>query len=689
MIDYTSHDYESLKNRITELYKDKPGLGEGYEGSTGQTLIQLLADITDGLHYKLERRSQENYIATARLESSVWAAVSSFGYRPRRKVSASGKLLLRLLDEDGMAIPALGNIHIPYGKPITFNGVNFTPVQDYVIREGETEIELTIIQGDLESTAYNFDAPPFSDDGYFEVPDFRDIEEFSIKISTDQGEFYDVFDAPDGLRIRAISFATRNQAVYDIRYTKEKMRVIFGDDTFGQAPRGTMNVSWIRSLGSSVNVIGLNRQFEFESDTLTDDQIVTPQNQYEYEMFNITPINGGNDEESIQEIARSVPEYIRTNDRAVTNLDYEFWALRSGIGGILDMKAYGEAEINRLIFAMNNVYLSYVTPSRDPLNIEQLENLRDYMRKVKVNTTHLVIKPADVLFVGVNIKFRRDRSLPISNTQLYNELRNRTYEYFNVERDSIGKGFQHSEFIEYLQNLEIVFNGLRYMMTDFVKVSVDGVLPITIPSPVYDGVLTLSESYSVTPNDLWTVGIDGQNYTIVIQNGDSIATIVDRMKTKLFNETGLMFASPQTNQIRITHPANEGSYTITTGNGDLSEYTSFNQDIVIPRPTNTPSTGENLLLSGSVKVIDINGNEVLVDDGSGSVTNGSVASSVDYTKSRIQVPSLPGGDYFITFQQNPWQNFDVTKEAYIDIMPIFTEGDNPDNFFFSSIELLD
>lgn len=685
-IDYTNYDYQSLKNRITELYKDKPGLGQGYEGSTGQTLIQLLADVTDSLHYKLERRSQEVYTATARLESSVWAAVASYGYRPRRAVSASGRLLLELLDEDGNPYPSEGNIEIPYGKKIFFDGVTFTPVEDYVIREGESSIEIDVIQGEVETQEFVFGE---DDTPQIEVKDFKDIEEYSINISTNQGKWVDVMEPENGVRLRAINFADETMPVYDIRYTANKMRIIFGDNTFGMKPTGKMNVSWLRSKGAEVNVVRTGREFEFEDDVLFDDVMVTPANEYEYRLTNISPVRGGSSHESIPEIRRNFPDYIRSNDRAVTNLDYEFWAMKSGIGGILDVKAYGEAETNNLVFSMNNVYLSYVTSDRQRINIEQEKFLREYVDQVKVNTTHLVIRPAMRLSLGVNVDFKRHPSLPISNSQLYNELRARIYDYFRICRGSIGRGFQHSEFVEYLQNLTILFNGITYQMTDFVRVSVDGVFPFSIPSPMYDGILTLDTDYPINNGDVWSVKLDGTVYSVTVQSGDTIGIIVNRMRQVLFENSNLMFATPDSNQIRITHPDTEGTYDIEIVESDLSSFTTFSQEFNVPRANNRPRVNEELLLRGSAKIIDSDGNVLLEDNGEGSFEGIAPSSGIDYTKCRFQYPGLTDGNYFFLFQQNEWQNFNVTNESYIDIMPIFKEGDDPNDFFLSSINILE
>src|SRR5690554_1170896 len=140
-IDYTETDYSEILDRITELYRDKEGFTDVYESSTSQTLIQLLADTTDHLMYMLERRAQESFIDTARLESSIRSRASELGYRARRKISSTGTVLLRLVDNDGNNINALGDIIIPAGTALTGSGENFVTTSDVSIPTGSSRSE--------------------------------------------------------------------------------------------------------------------------------------------------------------------------------------------------------------------------------------------------------------------------------------------------------------------------------------------------------------------------------------------------------------------------------------------------------------------------------------------------------------------------------------------------------------------
>lgn len=689
--DYTNYDYASLVEAMTEKLKNKPGWGDGYESSMGQTLIQMMADVTDGLHYMLERRSAEVHTATARLASSIRAAVSSVGYRPRRKVSATGTLRLTLVDADGNPVNAEGNIDLPYGKVITFENTNFIVNQDYTIPAGTSTIDIDVKEGTLNSLTINFDEAPYNETHYVEFADYVDIEEYSLQVVGDEHTFSDVYDDVDGLRVRALSFASPTMPVYDIKFVKAGMRIVFGDGIFGMKPTGNVYFSWVESTGDDVSVLSQGLAFSFEESVLQDDIQVTPRNEYNYTLTNITPIRGGRDEETIDEMRDNVTAYVRTSDNAVTNFDYAFWAKRSGIGDIADIKAYGEHETNLLIFTMNNVYLTYATEDRLDLTPDQIQALRDYLDRIKVDTTHLVFRPVKPIYLGLAIDFRPHPSLPITTAQLNRVLTDRVDEYFKIKDGSIGKEFQHSEFVEYLQNLKFEFNKITYPMTDFVKVAVTGMVPIEIPQATYDVTIELSNDYVVTPNEVWNITIDGTTYTVVTTSTDSVDTLVDKMQQKIFAGTSLMLARPATNQIRITHPQDEGTFTVSAGTGDLTAYTTIQQYIQIPRPNNSFNPNVDQLLRGSVVLVDDTGAVIMEDDGNGLLVDatGTYASvEIDYAACRIEHPSVPARTYYVQFQQNSYQNFKVTRESLVDVMRIKRDGD-PDNVhYFSTINIL-
>lgn len=691
MKDLTKYNYDELVDYITDEYEDKVGSGNGFQGSTGQMLIELLADVTDNLHFMLERRSQESFVNLARLESSVWMAASGVGYVPRRNVSARGTLLLTLKDIDDNTIPAEYDIFIRKGEVVKFGDEAFIVAEDAKIDAGETSTEIDILEGISRQAAFNFNTEPYKTDNFITLENYPQIEEFSLVVTETGGDQYTYVNETDvtGVRFSALSFVPEDFPAYDIRFSREGMRIVFGEGNFGRKPSNEITVRWIESRGDEVSIIQTGLDFELSTKTIEDSRTTLPSKSYFYSLTNSTTIDGGAGFESMEEIRENLSAHIRSNNRAVTNFDHEYWVRRSGIGDVADVKVYGEQEMNRLIFNMNNAYISYITNSGNPINSAQEKLLREYLDRVKVITTHLVFQQAEKVYLGLDIDFKRHPSLPITDGQLYRVLVDKVNDYFKIEKGSIGKEFQHSEFIEYLQNLTFEFNSVLYQMTDFVKVEVTGMTPFSYPHQVYDGIIELASDYPLKPNESWEIFIDGESMAVFSSAGDTVNSMVTKMKEEIFRKTSLMIAQPEDNQIRVTHPSNTGTYGISMGDSDLSSGTTFNSNIKIPRFTNIYNANQNLVMPSSVGVVSDDGTVIMEDDGDGTLidSTGTYADAeIDYAHSYISTPVIPEGEYYITFQQNDFQNFGVTNDYVIVNMP-FAPATDDGEYYFSRITL--
>jgi hypothetical protein len=699
--DLTNYEYEGLVQQITDLYKDKPGFGDGYDSSTGQLLIQLLADITDNLHFMLERRSQEAFSSIARLESSVWMAASSIGYVPRRSVSAMGNLELTLKNSDGGTVVAEYDVPISYGTKVFFDGEEFIVAEDATITQGESSVQLSIKEGIQKSKSYNFASSPFFEDGFLTLENYNTIEEFSLSISGDNGERYNYVDEVDldGFRAGALSFAPTNYPGYEIRFDRNGMRVVFGNGKFGKRPQSNVTVSWVESKGSGVSIIRTGLDFAFELDTVKDSRTTIPSKSYLYSLKNTTSINGGNNSESIEEIRDNIASFIRSNDRAVTNSDYKFRVMKSGLGAIKDVNVYGERENDSIIFTMNNVYATYVTEDQLPLNATQKRQLRDYIDRYKVNTTHVVFKEAVKTPIRLGIDFKRHPTLPISNQHLYKELLSRVDEYFAVHVGVIGKGFQYSEFVSFLQNLKINFNSITYSMTDYVYVTASAFFPFNVPTPAYDGIVELSYSYVPNATDTWSVVVDGVTYSVPVQLNDNVETLVLKMRQKIFTGTPYMVALEEPNQLRIRHPSPSGTFTVSVAAGDMTEFCIFRQLLQLPLATAGGVTGTTPQLKATTMTIKDANDVALMQDANGNGLFESLDgyffpdTLIDYQKAIMQLPTVPNGGYYVQYQQNDFQNFDVALDGYITFssFPSWEAVQNPEGsaVYFSYINIMD
>ncbi|MBG24040.1 MAG: hypothetical protein CMF22_11360 [Idiomarinaceae bacterium] len=677
-MDYTAYEYDALVDRVTTALKNKEGWGDAYDSSTGQMLIQTLADVTDHLFYMLERRSQEVFLDTARLDSSIRTHASELGYRPRRRVSATGTLLLKLVDSDGELIAAEGEVVIDKGTTVYLGDSEFVTIENYVIPEGQSTVEINVREGQLTTLNVNTSSDEeFLNSNEIVLEEYANIEEYSLEVSASDGAYSDVAsDENVAKNLTTLSYASSSDQVYDIKFSNEGMRIVFGDGTFGKIPQDTIAVTYVESSGSNVNVVKTGLSFKFDSDTLYDELNVTPRNTYRYELKNTTAIRGGSEAESTAEIARNAPDFTRTNNRAITSFDHEFWVLRSGIGGIVDAKAYGEQESDSLVFNMNNVIVSYVTSDLLPLTPVQVEQLAAYMENFKILTTHLAFREANYFKVILDMKYKKLSSVPISNSAMYQFLVDLLTEYFQIKRNAVGKNFQKSELIRDIQNMTISVDGVKYTPTDYLDLDIEIEYALTDQDLFYDLYVTIDDSYAPVAGDKWRLIVEGETFEETVQSGDTRLDIINRMQTQIQNSL-LALSAVVDGELRIKSRFYDGLFSFDKDStDDISQFTSTDAITDIPIPKSDDNDGT--FLTGSVYIMTEDGTVIFQDDGEGMMvsTDGSADPfEVDYENGRFFSPNLPDGDLCLRFKQSVIGNV-YPSDGGVVIAQIPDETDN-------------
>ena len=527
--DYTKYDYDELVAEVTSLLSNKDEWKDAYQSSTGQVLIQAVAAITNQLHYMLERRSQENFLPTAKLQTSVNAIVNMMGYRPQRKVSSSGTLTLSLVDDNGIPGQNTDTIVIPKYSKLTFGDDVFVNVDDitllptqiypytFTVKEGTT-VATTFDPSDTNETLYQ--------SNYVELTDYLSIENTSFYIFTATQTFTDVIerigtDAP----IDSLSFADADDQVYDVNNTNSGLRLLFGDGSSGEKPTGILNVKYIESSGDDVAIVTTGNDFVFSDFTteLVDNSAAT----YLYTLTNTTTIDGGEDEETIESVKLNAPAYIRTANRAASKDDYIFWVNQANIGSIVDTTAYGEEEIGISVINANNVYIVYLTNDGLPLSSTNLALLDDYIDNYKIVTAQTIYEAATVIPLQIGFKIKRDATLTASNAEIYDVITNELINYFSFGTGSLDKDVNHSELIDHFHDFTILKSGVKKLIANYINIDVKALYAFGVAwESVSD--IDITFTYGVDTN-VYTVLINDISYSYTAQGGDTVTDVVNKM----------------------------------------------------------------------------------------------------------------------------------------------------------------
>lgn len=520
MTNHVNYDYQSLVDKMTTILENKDGWGDAYQSSMGQTLIQLMADVTDHLHYMLERRTIESYVTLARLRSSVVARASDLGYRPLRVRGHSGFLELKIVDDEGNPRPVVGEVSIPAMTQVSYDGRNFFLVEPAFIPTGESSATVRVKEGVMRTDVFNID------DADIIFSNYSNIEEDIFFVHNNGEEYLDVRKASN-VNKRALSFLQADDAYYDIKYGVDGMRVVFGDNDYGKRPVGDVSIyySVVDNVGEAIHSLG--NEFTL-AEPLVDFQHNSVE--YKYTLTNSSPIVGGAPEESIESIRKNATAYHRSNGRAVTNEDYEFWMSTAGIADIVDVRCFGEEEFDSLIYNLNNVYLTYATSTGSELTADQIREYLEFLSHVKTTQAHPVFIPARNIGLRLDLDVVKHKNVPISNAQAYSILYNFAMNYLAIKEGSIGKGFQVSDMIDAMYDLTYVRNGITYRLVDYVKISADGAISFTLPTKTNEAFITLDSEYVPNNGDEFILNLDNVACKTVIQQGQTIFDVLTAMR---------------------------------------------------------------------------------------------------------------------------------------------------------------
>ena len=661
----TEYNYQDLVDRLTENLKEKEGWGDAYESSMGQTLIQMVADTTDILHYMQERRARESYLQTANMDSSIRALAAERGYRPRRNVSSSGFLKLRLVDSSGNLVNPEGTVFIPRYTKFFYDDLVFVNRDDLFVTSDNPEVTFFVMEGTPQLETHNpFDSSFFGETGYILYPEYNYIEENSFVIGDTGGdEWSDVRSKLTTTSYRgALSFAGGNEKYYDVKISVDGLRIVFGNGTFGASPTSTLTVEWVKSSGNDVIINTTGLPFRLQQNTLQDDINVFPRNNYFYEIENTTPIRGGLNAETIPEIKIKAPEYFKTGDRAVTRDDFDFWLIRSGIGGIVDVNSYGEQELGIDIFNMNHVFCSYITNTEEEMTEEQLNDAYAFIDQYKVGIPHVTFIPADKIYYQYNLKIARDRTLRVSNPEVYEYVREQIANRFKFENGAISRPMYYSDMVKFLQKLTIVRDGLEQDVARYIALSTSAVIPFEVPDDVYssDVYLTFGEE-----GETYTITIDDVDYSYTVQLGDSIADLIAGLRTEL-DDAGFDTLSIPTNAgINITTTDDETSFNVSVSATNMTSIW-IRRTIQLPPRFLYNRFNEDQLLRGSVDVVDSTGAVVVP----GVIWNrNQFESNIDYMTGIINVPEpKEEGTYYVRYKEDEYDNIKSNERSVIAVL---------------------
>jgi uncharacterized phage protein gp47/JayE len=385
-ISYAQRDHEAIVADVVERlklkYPDK--WNDAYEDSLGMMLIESVAYIVDLLNFYLDRQANETYLPTATERQNIINLSKIVGYTARNAVPASVALSFSV--DEVHEIPVV----IRQGSQIATNaGTVFELAEDVTIEPGALSATGAAVQGE-------------SFEELLGVSNGTPNQEYTASRS---GIIKVAFVSVSGSEWKAVDSVLdygEDDQVYIVELDSDgSATVFFGDGIHGRMPGNGEKVTVKYRVGSGAagNVL---------AETLTVMRNIamdTNGNRITVSVTNPVPASGGAEAESDEHIRLWAPRYFETQERCVTQADYETAAMMfhdEEAGAIAKARAIvhersGEANVIRYYV------LSYAEdPNSLALTSQPLKDaLLAYVNQRKMLTDYIEVQDGTWRFIDI------------------------------------------------------------------------------------------------------------------------------------------------------------------------------------------------------------------------------------------------------------------------------------------------
>lgn len=494
VIDYTSRDYESLRDDMVRTIPFfTPEYTDMNPSDFGIVMMELLAYMGDNIHFYIDRMADESFLPTAITRRSVVNLLKLIDYNLRGKIAATVDITFSI--DTALS----GDLLIPKGTLLhTYADNGNSPIYF------ETEYALTIPSGFTAGTVSAVEGKTsgsYPDDPIllgqsnaspnqqFQLPETPVIED-SVAIYVNEGDGLVQWNIVETLVDS--SYCSRDCVLN--RDANGIVSVIFGDNGQGKIPEnGAIITSVYRVGGGSQGNVGAN------TITVVDSQILYTGSPITVYATNAEDATGGTDEQSLSSAKIEGPRALRALYRAITLEDFEALTdTRPNVNGV-NATVYRWRNCNRS--SAIPVSLFVATEDGNDMTLAQKQDILDYLGERQIAGT--TVEVFDPVYQPIDIEANVYIYANYSATAVETAIRENIDAYFNRQTSSY-TGFGKSA---YLSDITCVIDGTDGVEhVDFVKYSRQ-------PTPQ----LTIWTGDASFDDTAWYIGTDAVNeeWTIV------------------------------------------------------------------------------------------------------------------------------------------------------------------------------
>lgn len=458
-LNYTNQDFWSLKSRLVGFIRERFGdqgsilpntFNDLVEGSIAIMLMENWAFIGDMLSFKMDQMVNELFIDTVTEPDNAFRLCQLVGFRPTPPVPATsmwtaslnsvldsdivvdapitvetatedGLITIELFPADSRGKPQFGqDIVIPAGS---FSNSSIVGIEGKTFTDNYTGTGQTLQSYRTSKSSVIFDSINVRIDGVL----WERVEYFSD--SQPRKEYRVEFDS--------------NYRAY----------IMFGNNKAGLSPPNgsQIQIEAREGGGTSGNIVTgyIETQIQARIFGIAGGIPVT--------LRNYTRGENGYDGDTIEDIRRKLPLYLRTQDRAVTGLDYktltdQFVTPYNGQIGksTAVLRNHGCAGNVIDVYVLARDGLSSLKRAGDNLKME----LADMLESKKMVTDYICLKDGVILETDVFVEVKLSRINKKFEQEIKTDIENRIDEFFLLSNWEYGKELKEGDLVKALASVK-------------------------------------------------------------------------------------------------------------------------------------------------------------------------------------------------------------------------------------------
>ena len=467
-LNYTNQDFWSLKTKLVQFIRDRFGsngtvlpntFNDFVEGSVAVMLIENWAFVADMLSFKIDQMVNELFIDTVTEPDNAFRLCQLVGFKPTPPIPSRSMWIASInsmFSQDVIISTPVSVDVVTDQGPITIElfpaDAKNNPIfdQDILIPAGSSTNSSII---GLEGRTFTNN---FTGSG-------QNLQSFST--SNDSVIYDSISVRVDGMLWERVDYFTDSQPRKEYRVefdSNYRAYIMFGNNKAGLSPpQGSTITLTARWGGGSIGNI-VTGYVNYQSLA----RISGTNNTVPISFKNYTRGENGYDGDTIEDIRRKLPGYLRTQDRAVTGLDYktlvdQFATPYHGQIGksVCSLRNHGCAGNVVDIYVLAREGNESLVEANDYLKYE----LAEMLENKKMITDYICIKDGEVLDVDITVEVKASKINKKFEQETRVNIANKISEFFRLGDWEYGMPLRENDLVKQLSTIrqvdgfEIVF----------------------------------------------------------------------------------------------------------------------------------------------------------------------------------------------------------------------------------------